>query len=58
MNVTASKHPPRPPVVALIWLINTMQLFGLVKNKPSWLFSHEGAVTSPSAPHPFDYSYE
>ena len=31
MNVTASKHPPQPPVVALIWLINTIQLNGLVK---------------------------
>ena len=29
--MTASKHPPRPLVVALIWLINTAQLIGLVE---------------------------
>ncbi len=31
MNAVAPIHPPRPPLVALIWLKNTMQLFGLVK---------------------------
>ncbi len=31
INAVASMHTPRPPSVALIWLKNTMQLFGLFK---------------------------
>ena len=40
MNVNVRKHPPQPPVVALIWLINTMKLIELVKtNHPGYFLA-------------------
>ena len=48
MKVAASKHPPRHLVVALKWLINTMQLYGLDKTSYlGYFLARVRGVTNP-----------